>query len=84
MKLTDMQKKLDELQQKLHYMETVEMSRITELRIESDMGDDFRENEAAKLAMELHDIWYTRRIHLKREILHLKKLLVASRTKIDE
>lgn len=84
MKLADAQKRLVELQQKLHHMETVEMARITEVRIESDMGDDFRENEAAKLAMEMHDIWYTRRIHLKREILRLKKLVFAMRTTIEE
>ncbi len=75
MKTADLEAKLKVLQEKLHSMETVEMDKITAMRIESDMGDDFRENEAAKLAMETHDIWYTRRIGLKREILQIKRLL---------
>jgi hypothetical protein len=57
---------------KLHAHQDV----ITQRRIDSDMGDDFRENEGAKLVMEQHDILWIRTNALRREILALRKQLL--------
>ncbi len=67
--------KLADLQKKLQDLEEVEWGRIKQLIINSDMGDDYRENEAAKLATEEQKIWLSRKYHLKMEINELKKSL---------
>jgi len=68
--------KLAELNQKLKYLEEVESLRIKNLMIESDMGDDFRENEAAKLAMEEHRMWTVRKQMLRAEIVGIRTVLL--------
>ena len=77
MKYEELSKKIKDLQDLLHRLETVEKLRITSLMIESDMGDDFRENEAAKLAIEEHRMWTVRRQMLRMEIIELKRKAFA-------
>ena len=48
------------------------MEVITQRRIDADMGDDYRENEPAKLVMERHDVWWVQRNDLITEITNLK------------
>jgi hypothetical protein len=67
--------KLKKLEEELGDMEGRQMARITALRVEADMGDDYRENEVAKLVMEQHDVWYIRKVELKKEILQIKREL---------
>ena len=45
------------------------------------MGDDYRENEGAKLVMEDHNMLHLRTFNLKKEILNIKKQLIGLRTK---
>lgn len=70
-RLTFLNQRLADLRARLHQMEAYEIV-ITNRRIESDMGDDYKENEQAKLVMEQHDIWYIRKIAIKKEIAQLK------------
>jgi hypothetical protein len=81
MELIKLEEKLSQLREKLEYLETVEMEKILEKRIRNDMGDDFRENEGAKLTMEDHNLLDLRRYRLKQEILETKKRLIALRSK---
>jgi hypothetical protein len=67
--------KLKKLEEELGDMEGRQMARITALRVEADMEDDYRENEVAKLVMEQHDVWYIRKVELKKEILQIKREL---------
>lgn len=73
MEKVKLEEKLAELRRQLHHLETVEMERITHKRIEADMGDDFRENEGAKLVMEDHNMLHLRVLRLKEEIYLTKK-----------
>lgn len=57
-------------------METVEAEIIRQRRIDSDMGDDYRENEQAKMVMQQHDVWYIRKVAIKKEIHELKRQIV--------
>ena len=43
------------------------------------MGDDFRENEAAKQAMLEHNMLHDRIFSLKKEILELKKRIISAK-----
>jgi hypothetical protein len=72
MKIKELKEKLRKLEEELLDMEGRQMEALTQKRIESDMGDDYRENEQAKLVMEQHDIWYIRKVDLKREIAQLR------------
>jgi len=76
MTLEELQQKLAKLRQQVVEMETTGVDVIAEKRIGADMGDDFRENEGAKLVMEQHDMWYIRKVALKQEI-HRVKLQIA-------
>lgn len=74
----------DQLKQKLAYLraqlrvlETEGAEKIRLKRIAADMGDDYRENEGAKLVMEDHNMLHLRVFNLKREILETKKKLIA-------
>ena len=69
-----LEEKLKYLQQKLKENEAF-MEVITKRRIDADMGDDYRENEPAKLIMERHDVWWVQRNDLITEITNLKKQL---------
>jgi len=40
------------------------------------MGDDYRENELAKMIMEQHDIWYIRKVAIKKEIGEVKRQII--------
>ncbi len=71
--LSYLQEKLASLRRQVHEMETTGADAITDKRIGADMGDDYRENEGAKLVMEQHDMWYIRKVALKQEIHRLKQ-----------
>lgn len=74
-----LEQKLKDLRSRLLKLETVETEKIRQKRILADMGDDFRENEGAKLVMEDHEFLHMRVIALKREILAVKKQLIELR-----
>jgi hypothetical protein len=81
MNVEAMEKKLDELRARLAKLEGEEMDKILEKRLRNDMGDDFRENEGAKLVLEDHEFLHLRVTNLKREILLVKKQLIGLRSK---
>ncbi len=72
---SQLEEKLKYLQQKLKENEAF-MEVITQRRIDADMGDDYRENEPAKLVMERHDVWWVQRNDLITEITNLKKQIL--------
>jgi hypothetical protein len=76
-----LEQKLADLRRQLLKLETLEVEKIRVKRIGADMGDDYRENEGAKLVMEDHNFLHLRTLNLKKEILGLKKQLVAMRIK---
>lgn len=77
--LSQLEEKLAKLRQEVERMETTGMDTITNRRVLADMGDDPRENEGAKLVMEQHDMWYIRKVALKKEIHSLKLQIVKLR-----
>lgn len=77
--MKELEEKIKELQERLVYLETVEAERVRQMRLASDMGDDYRENEAAKQAMLEHNILHDRIFSLKKEIWELKKKMTARR-----
>lgn len=81
MEKVKLEEKLADLRKQLLKLETVETEKIRQKRILADMGDDYRENEGAKMVMEDHEFLHMRVTSLKREILGLKKQLIALRTK---
>lgn len=76
MKFKELENKLADLRSQLHYLETTWSEVIRERRVLADMGDDYRENEGAKLVMEQHDILWIRKLNLKKEILEIKKEII--------
>jgi hypothetical protein len=76
-----LEEKLADLRQRLYHLETVEAEKIRNKRILADMGDDFRENEGAKLVMEDHEFLHMRVLNLKKEIIEVKKKMLALRTR---
>ena len=80
MDLETLKEKLQKLRAELHRLETVGAEEIRVKRILADMGDDYRENEGAKLGMDQHNLWFVRKLELKREILSLKKKIIAGKT----
>ena len=81
MEKAKLEEKLADLRNQLHKLETVEMAKITQKRILADMGDDYRENEGAKMVMEDHNFLHLRIFNLKKEILGLKKQLIILKSK---
>jgi hypothetical protein len=79
--LKSLRAKLSLLRLQVQEMETSGMDVITNRRIGADMGDDPRENEGAKLVMEQHDMWYIRKVNLKKEIAKLKQEIYNLKTK---
>ena len=77
---TRLREKLMVLREKLRLLETVETEKIRLKRIGADMGDDFRENEGAKMVMEDHEMLYMRIVKLKREIWALKKQILNNKS----
>lgn len=77
--ILQLEEKLAALRGRLLDLETRQAEEITRRRIESDMGDDPRENEQAKLVMEQHDVWYIRKVALKKEMAVLKLAIVRMR-----
>ncbi len=75
--LDKLQIKLTALRAKLRQMENEDIDKITQRRIDADMGDDYKENEGAKHVMEQHDIWYIRKVALQNEIAQLKTQIVV-------
>lgn len=76
MKLDQLEEKLKKLRQQVLDMETTGADAITDKRVGADMGDDFRENEGAKLVMEQHDMWYIRKVALKKQIAEIKLQII--------
>jgi hypothetical protein len=76
-----LEEKLADLRGQLKKLETEGAEKIRQKRILADMGDDFRENEGAKLVMEDHNFLHLRRYQLKVEILELKKKIIALKGK---
>ncbi len=74
-----LEEKLQNLRAKLVWLETEEAEKIRLKRIAADMGDDYRENEGAKLVMEEHNLLHLRVFNLKKEILETKKRLIAAK-----
>jgi hypothetical protein len=79
--ISQLEIKLAQLREQLARLEGEEAEKIRIKRIEADMGDDFRENEGAKLVMDDHNLLFLRRIRLKQEILELKKQIIAAKKK---
>lgn len=77
-----LQEKLEKLRAELVRLETQEAEKIRKKRIMADMGDDYRENEAAKLTMEDHNLLHLRILNLKKEIWEMKKEMRKCRTSI--
>ncbi len=75
MKIKDLEQKLASLKEQFEKNEAM-MHVITQRRIDADMGDDFRENEPAKLIMERHDVWWAQRCSLISEMAAIKKQIV--------
>jgi hypothetical protein len=73
--MNNLQNKLEALRLQLKKLETVEAEKIRKKRILADMGDDYRENEGAKLVMDDHNLLHLRILNLKKEIYELKKKL---------
>lgn len=67
--------KLENLRNQLKNLEVHGVEEIRRKRILADMGDDFRENEGAKLVMEEESVMYMRMRGLKKEIYEIKKVL---------
>lgn len=74
-----MEKELEELRAKLVRLETVEVEKMRIKRINADMGDDWKENEGAKLVEQEHDVLYRRTVDTKRRIAEVKKQIWAIR-----
>ena len=79
MKLQELEEKLKKLRGELHQLETVGAEEIRIKRTLADMGDDYRENEGEKLVMDQHNLWFVRKLELKREILSLKKKIIMEK-----
>ena len=77
MELKELEEKLKKLRSQLHELEVVEAERIREKRIAADFGDDYRENEGAKLVASDQHVWYVRKLQLKSEIVKLRKQIVS-------
>ena len=56
MDLKQLEEKLRYLRAELHQLETAGAEEIRIKRILADMGDDYRENEGAKLVMDQHNL----------------------------
>ena len=72
-----MEGKLDLLRNELAHLETVEVEKMRVKRINADMGDDWKENEGAKLVEQEHDVLYRRTVDTRLQILEVKKLIWA-------
>jgi len=79
MDIAKLEEQLKNLREQLHKLETVEAEKIRLKRILADMGDDFRENEGAKMVMEDHQFLHLRTANLRREMLEIKKKIIATR-----
>lgn len=79
MDVKQLEEKIQNLREQLHYLEVVEAEKIRKKRIEADFGDDYRENEGAKLVASDQHVWYARKLSLLREIEMLKKNIIAAR-----
>jgi len=81
MDIAYIESKLASLRLQLEKLETEGTEKILNKRIEADMGDDFRENEGAKLVMEDHNLLHLRVYTLKKEIFEMKKILWSMKRK---
>jgi hypothetical protein len=82
MDIKSLEEKLEKLRQQLILLETEEVEKIRLKRIAADMGDDYRENEGAKLVMEQHEMLHMRTGKLRGEIALLKKKLISLGRKV--
>lgn len=69
--------KLKLLTEQLHKLQTSGVEEMREKRISADMGDDYRENEGAKMVMEDESLLYIRIRNVKLEIGNLRKQLFS-------
>jgi len=79
MNISQLEEKLQKLREQLVRLETEGVEKIRQKRILADMGDDFRENEGAKLVMEDHEFLHMRISDLRREIGETKKRIIKLR-----
>lgn len=79
MDLKQLEVKLQKLRAQLHDLEVIEAERIREKRIAADFGDDYRENEGAKLVASDQHVWYARKLGLLKEIEMLKRKIIAAK-----
>jgi hypothetical protein len=79
MDISKLEEKLKNLREQLYKLETVEADKIVAKRLRNDMGDDYRENEGAKMVMEDHNFLHLRVLNLKKEILTIKKQLIVQK-----
>jgi hypothetical protein len=79
MDISKLEDKLKLLREQLSKLETEGLEKIRQKRILADMGDDFRENEGAKLVMEDNEFLHMRITDLKREIGETKKRIIKLR-----
>jgi len=79
MNISQLEEKLQKLREQLVRLETEGVEKIRQKRILADMGDDFRENEGAKLVMEDHEFLHIRISDLRREIGETKKRIIKLR-----
>jgi hypothetical protein len=77
--ISDLEQKLENLRGQLARLEGEEAEKIRIKRIEADMGDDFRENEGAKLVMDDHNLWFLRKLRLMDEIRKLKVEIIKKK-----
>lgn len=79
MDLKGLEEKLRRLRDQLNELEVVEAEKIRIKRMEADFGDDYRENEGAKLVASDQHVWYVRKLSLLKEIEDLKKKIIAAK-----
>lgn len=78
-KRRELEEKLAYLREQLYKLEHYEVEKIRKARISVGMGDDYRENEAAKVVMDDHQLLHLRISNLKKEMVETKKRLIRLR-----
>lgn len=79
--LNEHEVRLDSLIKKLKHLETAGVEEMRLKREMADMGDDYRENEGAKLVMEQEMLMYSQMGVLRWEIGQLRKKIIILKKK---
>ena len=74
-----LEEKLSKLRAELYRLETEEVEKMRLKRIAADMGDDYRENEPAKLVMAEEHLMFVGMGYLRKEIVELRKKIITER-----